>query len=84
LLILIVLTLKPQFDPNLKRANTNSQLEKNLTVLTNLVPLICKDKASEIAQRATRRGKTVKQTVLDMGWMVEGNLDELPDPRKMR
>jgi fumarate hydratase class II len=61
----------------------NSQLEKNLMVITNLVPLIGYDKASEIAQRASRTGKTIKETILEMGLKIEGNLDELLDPRKM-
>jgi fumarate hydratase class II len=61
----------------------NSQLEKNLMVVTNLVPIIGYDKASEIARRASRTGKTIKQTVLEMGLKIDGNLDELLDPRKM-
>jgi fumarate hydratase class II len=61
----------------------NSQLEKNLMVVTNLVPIIGYDKASEIARRASRTGKTMKQTVLEMGLKIDGNLDELLDPRKM-
>jgi fumarate hydratase class II len=61
----------------------NSQLEKNLMVVTNLVPIIGYDKASEIARRANRSGKTIKQTVLEMGLKIDGNLDELLDPRKM-
>jgi fumarate hydratase class II len=61
----------------------NSQLEKNLMVVTNLVPLIGYDKASEIARRASRTGKTIKQTILEMGLKIQGNLDELLDPRKM-
>lgn len=52
-------------------------------ILTNLVPLIDHNKASEIAQRATMTGKIVKQIIQEMGLEVEGNLDELFDPRKM-
>jgi fumarate hydratase class II len=68
------------------KANTdsiNSQLEKNLMTVTNLVPIIGYDKASEIARRASRTGKTIKQTVREMGLKIDGNLDELLDPRKM-
>jgi fumarate hydratase class II len=61
----------------------NCQLEKNLMVVTNLVPIIGYDKASEIARRASRTGKTIKRTVLEMGLKIDGNLDELLDPRKM-
>jgi fumarate hydratase class II len=35
-------------------------------VVTNLVPLIGYDKASEIAQIAARSGKTVKQVIVKM------------------
>jgi fumarate hydratase class II len=68
------------------KANTNSinsQLEKNLMLVTNLVPLIGYDKASEIARRAITKGKTIKETMLEMGAKIEGNLDELLDPKKM-
>ena len=65
------------------RGSINSQLEKNLMVITNLVPLIGYDKASKIARRASRNGKTIKETILEMGIKIEGNLDELLDPKKM-
>jgi len=29
------------------------------------------------------KGKTIKETILEMGLKIEGNLDELLDPRKM-
>jgi fumarate hydratase class II len=61
----------------------NSQLERNLMIITNLVPLIGYDKASEIARRASKNGKTIKETILEMGIKIEGNLDELLDPKKM-
>jgi fumarate hydratase class II len=61
----------------------NSQLEKSLMSATNLVPLVGYDKASEIVKRASRTGKTIRQTIIDMGLKIEGNLDELLDPRKM-
>ncbi|MGD0979525.1 MAG: hypothetical protein ABR962_10345 [Candidatus Bathyarchaeia archaeon] len=61
----------------------NSQLEKNLMVVTNLVPLIGYDKASEIARKANRNGKTIKEIILEMGLKIDGNLDELLDPRRM-
>jgi fumarate hydratase class II len=61
----------------------NAQLERNLMVVTNLVPLIGYDKAAEIAQRANKTGKTVKQVISDMKLKIKGNLDELLDPKKM-
>jgi fumarate hydratase class II len=61
----------------------NRQMDKNLMLVTNLVPLIGYDKASEVAMRASRTGKTIKQTVLEMGLKIEGNLNELLDPKRM-
>jgi fumarate hydratase class II len=63
--------------------NINAQLEKNLMVVTNLVPQIGYDKAAEVAQRANKTGKTIKQVILDMKLKIKGNLDELLDPKRM-
>jgi fumarate hydratase class II len=41
------------------------------------------DKASEIAEKASSSGKTIKEVVLEMGLKIKGNLDELLDPKKM-
>ncbi len=68
------------------KANTpqiDTQLEKILMVVTNLVPLIGYDKASEIAQTAHETGKTIKEVILEKGIKVEGDLDDLLDPKKM-
>jgi fumarate hydratase class II len=61
----------------------NAQLEKDLMIVTNLVPIIGYDKAAEIAQRASKTGKTIKEVVREMKLKIKGNLDELLDPRKM-
>ena len=61
----------------------NAQLERILTTVTNLSPIIGYDKASEIAQKAYKEGKTVKQVVLELGLKIKGNLDDLLDPKKM-
>jgi len=65
------------------KENIKSQLERNLMIVTNLVPIIGYDKASEIARRASRNGKTIKETILEMGVKIKGNLDELLDPNRM-
>jgi fumarate hydratase class II len=61
----------------------DSQLERNLMVITNLVSQLGYDKASEIAQIATKSNKTLKQVVTETKTKFEGNLDKLLDPRKM-
>lgn len=68
------------------QANTkqiNSQLERILMTVTNLIPQIGYDKASEIARTAYKSGKTIKEVILESGLKIKGNLDELLDPRKM-
>jgi fumarate hydratase class II len=62
------------------RERIDFQLRSNLMVVTNLVPLIGYDKASEVAQIAARSGKTVKQVIVKMKIKVKGNLDELLNP----
>jgi fumarate hydratase class II len=61
----------------------NAQLERNLMIVTNLTPIIGYDKAAEIAQKASRTGKTIKEVVQDMKLKIRGNLDELLDPKRM-
>jgi fumarate hydratase class II len=54
-----------------------------LMVVTNLIPEIGYDRASEIAQKAYKTGKTIKEIVSEMGLKFKGDLDKLLDPRKM-
>jgi fumarate hydratase class II len=61
----------------------NAQLERNSMTVTNLVPIIGYDKAAEIAKRASKTGKTIREVVREMKLEIKGNLDELLDPRKM-
>lgn len=58
-------------------------LERSLMVVTRLTPLIGYDKAGEVATRAHVTGRTVKETVIEMGIVIEGDLDEILDPTKM-
>ncbi|MHA1268468.1 MAG: class II fumarate hydratase [Candidatus Helarchaeota archaeon] len=66
---------------NKKRCN--EELENTLMLVTNLVPIIGYDKASEIATIAYKTGKTIKEIVLEIGLDIEGDLDELLNPKKM-
>ncbi len=61
----------------------NSQLERMLMIITNLNPIIGYDKASEIAQKAYKENKTIKQVIKELGIKIEGDIDELLDPTKM-
>ncbi len=62
--------------------NIKSQLDRMLMIVTNLNPIIGYDKASEVAQKAYKENKTIKEVILEMGIEIEGDLDELLDPKK--
>lgn len=61
----------------------NADLDRMLMVVTNIVPFIGYDKAAEIAMMANESGKTIKQVVIEMDLKIDGDLDDLLDPRKM-
>jgi fumarate hydratase class II len=65
------------------RETIESQLDRSLMIVTRLVPIIGYDKAAEVAKKAHESGKNIKETVIQMGLKIEGNLDELLDPHKM-
>ncbi|MEE8632506.1 MAG: class II fumarate hydratase, partial [Candidatus Bathyarchaeia archaeon] len=68
------------------KANTQHikiQLERNLMIVTRLTPMIGYDKASEVAKAAHSSGKTVRETLRDTKLEIDGDLDEILDPKKM-
>ncbi|MGY5860922.1 MAG: class II fumarate hydratase [Candidatus Thorarchaeota archaeon] len=68
------------------RANANHirmQLERSLMIVTRLTPIIGYDKASEVAKAAHSSGKTIRKTLLDMKLEIDGDLDEILDPKRM-
>ena len=68
------------------KANTNHiemQLKRNLMIVTRLTPIIGYDKASDVAKAAHSSGKTIRETLLDMKLEIDGDLDEILDPKKM-
>jgi len=52
-------------------------------LVTRLTPIIGYEKAGEIAKKAHETGKTIKEIIKEMGLVIEEELDELLDPRKM-
>jgi fumarate hydratase class II len=65
------------------KEHINSQLESMLMTITRLTPLIGYDKCAYIAQKAFMEGKTIKQIILEEKIEVNGDLNELLDPKKM-
>jgi fumarate hydratase class II len=58
-------------------------LEKNPSIATALNPYIGYDKAAEVAKRAAREGRSVRDVVAEMGVMDDGDLDAALDVRSM-
>ncbi|MHA2140668.1 MAG: class II fumarate hydratase [Candidatus Thorarchaeota archaeon] len=60
-----------------------NHLDRSLMIVTRLAPVIGYDKAGEVARRAYESGQTLRETIDEMGLEIEGDLDELLDPKKM-
>ncbi len=58
-------------------------LDKSLMLVTALAPHIGYDKASKIALKAHRDGKTLKETALELGHVTEEEFKEYVQPHKM-
>ena len=70
-------------DLKVNKEHIDSQLDKLLMTVTRLTPLIGYDKCAQIAQKAYREGKTIKEVILEEKLKIKGNLDELLDPKNM-
>ena len=57
--------------------------EANLIVVTALNPHIGYDRGAEAAKQAYATGRTVREVVLEKGWMTEAELDAALDVKKM-
>ena len=70
-------------DLKANKIQINFQLEKLIMIVTNLNQYIGYDKCSEIAQKAFKEGKTIKEVIMEMGLEFKEDLDKLLDPKKM-
>jgi len=52
-------------------------LSRSLATVTALVPRLGYDRAGEVAREAQASGRTVRQTVLDLGLLTASELDRL-------
>ena len=64
-------------------ARCKELLEKNPSIATALNPFIGYDKASEIAKKAAKEGRSVREVALEMDLMPEDELDEALNVRDM-
>ncbi|HKL30551.1 MAG TPA: aspartate ammonia-lyase, partial [Natrialbaceae archaeon] len=60
-----------------------SQVEQSMALATALNPHIGYDKASEAAKTALKEGKTIREVVVEKGYLSEDEAEEIIDPRKM-
>ena len=63
------------------RRRISSQLEMDLSLSTALSPYIGYAKASQIARRALREGKSIKQVCIEMKIMDRKKLERILDPK---
>ncbi len=65
------------------KAHIKAQVEQMLMIATNLNPILGYDMASKIAQKAFSENKSIKEAILELGIQIDGDLDEILDPKKM-
>jgi fumarate hydratase class II len=58
-------------------------LENSLMLVTALNNHIGYDKAAEIAKKAHKEGRTLKDAALELGYVTEEEFDKVVDPKKM-
>lgn len=58
-------------------------LQRNPIIATVLNPVIGYDKAAEVVKKALKEKKTVKQVVVEMGYLTDSEANKILDPRKM-
>ncbi len=64
-------------------ANIRTLMERSLMLVTALAPAIGYDKATEIAKAAHKRGTSLRQEALNLGYVTEAEFDALVRPEKM-
>ncbi|MGB9965806.1 class II fumarate hydratase [Halobacterium hubeiense] len=60
-----------------------AQVERSMALATALNPAIGYDKASEVAKAALKEGKSVKEVVVEKGYLSEEEAEDALDPEKM-
>jgi fumarate hydratase class II len=65
------------------RERIDELVERSLMLVTALTPRIGYDKAAEIATRAHREGRTLREVAVELGYVSEAEYDELVRPEKM-
>jgi fumarate hydratase, class II len=64
-------------------ARCRELVDRSLMLVTALNPLIGYDRAAQVAKEAHASGRTLREVVLEKGWMDEASLDRALDPATM-
>jgi fumarate hydratase class II len=59
------------------------QVDRSMALATALNPSIGYDRAAEVAKEALKEGKTVREVVVEKGYLTEEEADEVLDPERM-
>jgi fumarate hydratase class II len=59
------------------------RVQQSMALATALNPAIGYDKASKVAKKALAEDKTIREVVLEEGYLDEDEVDDVLDPRKM-
>jgi aspartate ammonia-lyase len=65
------------------RERCRELVEKSVSLVTALAPLIGHEEAAKIANKALETGRTVRELALESGLVDEEKLKDILDPRKM-
>ena len=68
-------------EPN--RERIEQLLHESLMLVTALNPHIGYDKAAKVAKKAYKENKTLRETVVELGYMTGERFDEVVQPEKM-
>ncbi|MGD9868727.1 MAG: class II fumarate hydratase [Hyphomicrobiales bacterium] len=68
-------------EPNMDRIN--ELMERSLMLVTSLAPVIGYDKATEIAKAAHKRGTTLREEALRLGYVSGADFDRIVRPKDM-
>ncbi|MCU4718333.1 class II fumarate hydratase [Halapricum hydrolyticum] len=65
------------------RTHCEQRVQQSMALATALNPAIGYDKASKVAKQALAEDKTIREVVLEEGYLDEDEVDEVLDPAKM-
>ena len=65
------------------REHCAERVQQSMALATALNPAIGYDRASKVAKRAMAEGKTIREVVLEEGYLDEDEVDDVLDPAKM-